>query len=125
MKSAEPVKVYQFKVTLNNIHPPVWRRILVSDKSTLLDLHDVIQDVFGWLDKHLHEFTIQDVHYGDPANDDYGGFDIEKEKKVKLRKLNLREGARFTYEYDFGDSWQHTLVLEKILPFEKHTIEKK
>ncbi len=119
MKSAEPAKVYQFKVTLNNIHPPVWRRILVSDKSTLLDLHAVIQDVFGWLDYHLHEFMIQDVRYGDPANDEFDEFDIQDEAKVRLRKLNMKEGSRFTYTYDFGDSWEHTLVLEKIISLEK------
>jgi hypothetical protein len=119
MKSSASANVYQFKITINNIHPPVWRRILVSDKSTLLDLHDVIQDVFGWLDYHLHEFTIQDVRYGDPANDEFDEFAIKDEIKVKLRKLNLKEDARFTYEYDFGDSWEHTLVLEKMLPYEK------
>jgi hypothetical protein len=119
MKSAEPAKVYQFKVTLNNIHPPVWRRILVSNESTLLDLNNAIQDVFGWLDYHLHEFMVEDVRYGDPANDEFDEFAIQDEAKVKLRKLNLKEGSRFTYEYDFGDSWEHTLVLEKIVPLER------
>ncbi len=119
MKSPELAKVYQFKVMLNGIRPPVWRRILVSDKSTLLDLHNVIQDVFGWLDYHLHEFTINDICYGDQADDEFGEFHIQDEAKVKLRKLNLKEGSRFSYEYDFGDSWGHTLILEKILPLEK------
>ena len=119
MRSTEPAKVYQFKVALANIHPPVWRRILVSDKSTLLDLHGVIQDVFGWLDYHLHEYIIQDIRYGDPANDEFDELAIQDEATVKLRKLNLKEGSQFIYEYDFGDGWKHTLVLEKIFPLEK------
>lgn len=119
MRSSLPAKVYQIKVTLNAIRPPIWRRILVLDQITLLDLHEVIQDVFGWQDYHLHEFKIHDVSYGNPANDEFGEFDIQDEAKIKLRKLNLTEGSRFTYEYDFGDSWEHTLVLEKILPLEK------
>lgn len=119
MAPSEPSKVYQIKVTLNFIQPPVWRRILVSDKITLLDLHHVIQDVFGWLDYHLHEFNIYDISYGDPANDEFGEMEIRDEKKFKLKKLALTEGSKFIYEYDFGDSWKHTLVVEKILPFEK------
>jgi hypothetical protein len=119
MKKSEPAMVYQIKVTLNSISPPIWRRILVADKITLLDLHAVIQDVFGWLDYHLHEFTIHGVGYGDPANDEFGDFTIKDETKYKLRKLDLAEGSRFSYKYDFGDSWEHTLIVEKILPYEK------
>jgi len=118
MRTSQAAQVYQIKVTLNSIRPPIWRRILVPDTMTLLDLHDVIQVVFGWYDSHLHEFTIYNVSYGDPANDEFGEFDIKDEAKFKLRKFNLAEGARFTYLYDFGDSWEHTLVIEKILPFE-------
>ncbi|MDR3576128.1 MAG: plasmid pRiA4b ORF-3 family protein [Anaerolineaceae bacterium] len=119
MGNSEPVQVYQIKVTLNSIRPPIWRRILVPDKITLLDLHDVIQDVFGWLNYHLHEFTIRDESYGDPANDEFGELEIQDETKIKLRKLGFTKGSRFTYEYDFGDSWEHILVVEKVLPFEK------
>ncbi len=119
MGKSEPLMVYQIKVTLNAISPPVWRRILVADKITLLDLHHAIQDVFGWMDYHLHEFTIRGLTYGDPANDEWDELDIKDETKFPLRKFNFRQGTRFTYQYDFGDSWNHTLVVEKILPFEK------
>ncbi|MEI8130907.1 MAG: plasmid pRiA4b ORF-3 family protein [Leptolinea sp.] len=122
MSYSELANVYQIKVTLNSIHPPIWRRILVSDNINLLDLHNSIQDVFGWLDYHLHEFNIRNVHYGDPTNDEDNEFDIKDEVKFKLRKLNLTEGSRFTYEYDFGDSWEHILLVEKILPFTKGMI---
>jgi hypothetical protein len=119
MKTTEPTKIVQFRVDLDFIKPPIWRRILVQDKMTLLELHDVIQDVFDWTNSHLHEFTFNDARYSDPANDTYGEFDLLDEAKFKLRDLNLTEGARIVYLYDFGDSWRHSLVVEKILPFEK------
>jgi hypothetical protein len=119
MRKTKPSMVYQIKVTLDNIRPPVWRRVLVPDKCTLLDLHDIIQDVFGWYDYHLHEFTIHGESYGDPANDEFDEFAIQDESKFKLQKLDFKEGSRFTYEYDFGDGWDHTLVVEKIFPPER------
>ena len=119
MKNKEPARIYQIKITIDNIHPPVWRRVLVSDKITLLELHDVIQGVFGWLNYHLHEFTINNVNYGDPANDELGNRYIQDEMMVRLRTLNLKVGSRLIYVYDFGDGWGHTLVVEKIMELEK------
>ncbi len=87
MGKSEPTMVYQIKVTLNAISPPVWRRILVADNTTLLDLHQVIQDVFGWMDYHLHEFTIRGLTYGDPTNDEWDELDIKDETKFPLRKF--------------------------------------
>ena len=121
MENSESIKVYQIKITLKDVHPPVWRQILVSDKITLFDFHYVIQDVFSWLDYHLHEFTIHGKIYGDPQNDEFEDLFLQDETKYKLRKLNLKEGSHFTYEYDFGDGWEHTLLVEKILPFERGT----
>lgn len=121
MKTSASPKVYQIKMTLNNIRPPIWRRVLVSDNITLFDLHKIIQRAFGWYNCHLHEFTIHAVPYGDPASDEFDEFGLKDEIKFTLRKLKLSEGSRFTYEYDFGDSWEHTLILEKILPFAEGT----
>jgi hypothetical protein len=119
MKTSEPGQVYQIKVSLDRVRPPVWRRILVADNITLFDLHAVIQTVFGWQGYHLHEFRIHDILFGDPANDEFGESDLQDEMKFKLQSLKLAPGTRFKYQYDFGDSWEHTLLLEKILPFEK------
>ena len=101
------------------IRPPVWRRVLVSDSTTLGRLHRIIQDVFGWQDYHLHEFTIHGVRYGDPASDEEGDFDLVDEAEASLRELDLKEDDHFGYEYDFGDSWEHSLRLEKMLLVEK------
>ena len=119
MPTREPPKTIQIKVTLAAVKPPVWRRILVSEKITLLDLHDVIQSAFGWQDYHLHEFKIRNTSYGDPQNDDTGLYPLIDEAHVTLKELKLSEGEQFTYIYDFGDDWHHTLQVEKILPHEK------
>ncbi len=108
--------VYQIKVTLDDTHPPVWRRILVSGNTTLLKLHDILQIVMGWEDYHLHMFNFEGLIYGDPADDEYGDLGTLDEVAYKLNRIIHREGQRFKYEYDFGDSWDHTLLVEKILP---------
>ncbi len=108
--------VYQIKVTLTGTHPPVWRRIQVPGNTTLLKLHDILQIVMGWEDYHLHMFTIEGSIFGDPADDEYGDLGTIDESRIKLNQVVYREGQRFSYEYDFGDSWDHTLLVEKILP---------
>jgi hypothetical protein len=109
-------QIYQIKVTLDGIHPPIGRRILVPGNITLLKLHDIIQIVMGWEDYHLHMFTIEGVIYGDPEDDEYGDLGTLDEANVKLSQVINGEKQRFMYEYDFGDSWDHTLLVEKILP---------
>ena len=112
----KPTQIYQIKVTLDDTHPPIWRRILVPGNTTLLKLHDVLQIVMGWEDYHLHMFTIEGLIYGDPADEEYGDLGTLDEANYKLGQVIHREGQRFSYEYDFGDSWDHTLLVEKILP---------
>jgi hypothetical protein len=79
-------------------------------------LHDILQIVTGWGDYHLHIFTIEGSIYGDPADDEYGDLGTLNEARFKLNQVIYLEGQRLSYEYDFGDSWDHTLLLEKILP---------
>lgn len=111
--------VYQLKVTLKGTKPPIWRRIVVPDNITLYQLHDILQIAIGWTDSHLHMFTIAGQIYGDPEDDEYGDFGTKSELRYRLSQLGLREKARFSYEYDFGDSWDHTILVEKVLPAEK------
>src|SRR4030067_563744 len=106
--------IYQIKVTLDDTHPPIWRRILVPGNTTLLKLHDVLQIVMGWEDYHLHMFTIEGLIYGDSADDEYGAQVTVNEANYKLSQVIHHEGQRLSYEYDFGDSWDHTLLVEKI-----------
>jgi len=119
MKIKEPQKVCQIKITLNYISPAIWRRIWVSEKTTLFELHEIIQIIFGWQDYHLHEFTINDIRYGDLESDEYEEMDLQDEMNYTLKKLRLNEGSHFSYRYDFGDSWDHAILIEKIMPVEK------
>ena len=111
--------VYQIKVTLSGSKPPIWRRILVADTTTLSKLHTILQTVMGWADYHLHMFTINGQIYGDPEDDEFGDMGTKNESRFKLNQLVGREGFKFRYEYDFGDSWLHDLLVEKIKPAEK------
>lgn len=114
----KPSPIYQLKVTLAESKPPIWRRILVASDVDLGLFHNILQDVMGWTDNHLHQFTVRGVTYSAPYEDMAHGFemDFKDESKYKLSQLLKKEKASLTYEYDFGDSWQHKIVLEKILP---------
>ncbi|HET6604135.1 MAG TPA: plasmid pRiA4b ORF-3 family protein [Xanthomonadaceae bacterium] len=104
---------YQLKATLNGIRPPIWRRILVPHDITLAALHEVLQIAFGWTDSHLHEFTAGDTLYG--QSDPDCGTVRKDEHRARLHRVLTAPGARMTYTYDFGDDWEHTIVLEKVL----------
>ncbi|MGP8337649.1 MAG: IS1096 element passenger TnpR family protein [Methanosarcinaceae archaeon] len=110
------VDVFQLKVTLNHAKPPIWRRILVTGDTTLSKLHRIIQVVMGWDDEHLHHFVIDGTIYDEPDPD--GMFSGINEKTVKLGEVVSVEKTKFLYEYDFGDSWVHTILVENILSFD-------
>jgi len=106
--------VYHLKVTLQHTKPPIWRRIQVRANTTLPRLHDTLQVAMGWTDAHLHQFIIDGVEYGLPDPD--FADDRRSEQRIKLERVVTTEKDRFVYEYDFGDSWTHILLVEKILP---------
>ena len=103
----------QIKVTLNGAKPPIWRRLLVPGSLSLKRLHDVLQVAVGWTDSHLHQFVARGTRYGRP--DPGFGKGCVNEKGVRLDEVLRAEKDAMTYEYDFGDGWQHKIVLEKIL----------
>lgn len=105
--------IYQLKVTLRGSKPPIWRRLVVSDQTTLGKLHDILQIAMGWTDSHLHLFSIGGVNYGAPSPDDWEP--IQDERRVKLQSVVGAEKAKFRYEYDFGDGWEHEIVVEKMI----------
>jgi hypothetical protein len=111
MPSKSPI--YQIKVTLDESKPPIWRRILAPGDVTLEELHYIIQVAMGWTNSHLHQFIVGQTYYGEP-HPDYD-LDMRDERKFKLDRIAPGEGSRFRYEYDFGDSWLHTLLVEKVL----------
>ncbi len=110
--------IYQFKVTLRGIRPPTWRRFQVYDDLTFYQFHRVIQEVMDWYDSHLHTFDFNGWQITDADTLEEGWSDGEDEREVTLKKYFKAEGDKCRYEYDFGDSWEHDLLLEKILPIE-------
>jgi len=111
--------IYQLKITLVGSKPPIWRRVLVPASIKLSELHLVLQAIMNWEDYHLHMFSHNDTNYGAPLEDDIDfGLQTVDEKKFKLEELLTEEGHKITYTYDFGDNWEHAVLLEKILPRE-------
>lgn len=111
---------YQLKVILTFVKPSIWRRIVVPGNLTLWQLHTVLQVIMEWEESHLHLFEIQDARYGDPSDNEMGLNNIKDEHLFKLERVIPRQvGYRFSYTYDFGDSWEHVLLVEKILPPDK------
>jgi len=116
-KISSPAEIYQIKVTLLGSDPPVWRRLLVPAHLTLAQLHDVLQSAMGWSNDHLHEFSIGQRRFGPPSQDMLMELsDLSDEDTVPLSAVLSRVGAKAKYTYDFGDDWEHSIVLEKRLP---------
>jgi hypothetical protein len=111
--------IYQLKITLRDSKPPIWRRVLVPGKFSLYKLHQVIQIAMGWTDSHLHQFIVDDEYYSIPSDEDWGP--VIDERRQTLSKMAPDEKRKFVYEYDFGDSWDHQILVEKILPSEAGT----
>lgn len=112
----KPEDIYVLRVDLAHIRPAIWRRLEVPGNLTLAKLHNVIQMAFDWTDSHLHGFNIDDTNYG-PGDADPFGFGVEElsERKYRLSMV-ANTGSRFTYTYDFGDDWIHTIKVEKVVP---------
>lgn len=110
--------IYRLKVTLKGSKPPIWRRIEVPADVSLDHLHLILQVAMGWYNSHLHAFRIGGAEYGDTRMDVGGDLEFEDERRAKLSSLVSVEKANFTYEYDFGDGWEHVILVEAILPRE-------
>jgi len=100
----KPGAIYQFKVTLKESHPPIWRRIQVPD-CTLGELHEVLQVVMDWGNSHLHQFIVNRKYFGEATHDDLD-MEVEDEDGIRLSDIYTGKNTpRIIYEYDFGDGW--------------------
>ncbi|MGA2584648.1 MAG: plasmid pRiA4b ORF-3 family protein [Tepidisphaeraceae bacterium] len=108
---------YQIKITLAGSKPPIWRRFVAPANITLDRLHDLVQVVMGWTDSHLHAFYVGEKQYTTKRRD---GIDLDvdghDERKFRLCDVAPAPKSKVRYEYDFGDSWEHLLLVEKIIP---------
>lgn len=116
---ADPANsVYQFKITLQESHPPIWRRIQVQD-CTLDKLHEHIQTAMGWTNSHLHHFKIGEQLYGDPdlLQENFEDMEYMDSTTTRISDILPRNSKRFRfqYEYDFGDSWYHEVLFEGVV----------
>jgi len=120
-------QVYQFRIELREIEPKIWRVIQVPETYSFWDLHVAVQDAMGWLDCHLHEFTVTDpitrkkLIIGIPTDEEEGFFIKETIPgwKVMIADGFSKRNKKAYYCYDFGDDWQHIITLENILPKDK------
>src|SRR5438093_2459315 len=109
-------RAYRLKVTLEDVRPPIWRRFTVRDDITLVKLHELLQIIMGWTDSHLHEFIAggtrlsrPELELPSPQRD---------ESRVRLRDVLRKPSDHLVYKYDFGDGWEHAVVLEEVLAHE-------
>jgi Plasmid pRiA4b ORF-3-like protein len=113
--------IYHLKIVLLGTKPPVWRRLQVPGNASLGWLHAAIQVTMGWTNSHLHHFLTRDARYSDPRGNEDMGFDEQPDRdeaKATLAQVAPVKGGQFGYECDFGDSWEHAITVEKILPGE-------
>ncbi|KAF5436323.1 pRiA4b ORF-3-like protein [Candidatus Methanophagaceae archaeon] len=116
-------QVYQFKITLKGIKPPIWRWIQVPETYTFWELHLAIQNAMSWTVCHLHEFELVNPETGlkqfiGTQNEDFGD-EVLPESNKKIADYFSMENQSAVYTYDFGDNWEHKIQLEKIVPREK------
>jgi hypothetical protein len=104
--------VFQLRVTLEGADPPIWRRLLVPGSVGLDSLHDVFQVAMGWTDSHLHSFTFAKQRYG-MNFEDHPADELDEKAHTLLEAVGNKR--QFRYEYDFGDDWQHQVVIEEKL----------
>jgi len=106
-------QIYQVQIALKGIKPKIWRRVLVNSDILLVDFHRIIQTTMGWTNSHLHMFSDGTENYSP------GEFEVENAKDsriVRLEEILQGEKSTINYEYDFGDGWEHSIILEKIIP---------
>jgi len=103
--------VFELRVTLREIAPAIWRRLRVPAEVPLNLLHEVLQIAFGWTNSHLHDFEIGGARFGmADVEDEMLCVDECASPVGAVAPL----GATFVYRYDFGDDWEHEVVVERI-----------
>lgn len=115
-------KIFQIQIALKGFKPKIWRRILIPSDLLLSDFHMVIQITMGWTNSHLHQFIKDRTYYTKrmPDDDFWDEMDNVDYKNMKIADLLQKEKEKIVYEYDFGDSWEHDVILEKILPIDNN-----
>jgi hypothetical protein len=114
--------IYELKITLLYLNPPIWRRVQVASETPLNELHAILQMTMGWSNSHLHQFAIRKgrhvqfikMNSMDDLFDELESESDLNENEVTLAGILPKVKAAMTYEYDFGDGWQHEIIVERI-----------
>jgi hypothetical protein len=110
--------IYQFKITLKGVRPPIWRRFTVRSDITFNQLHTIIQIIMGWQGYHLYSFSQKGLNIMVSDGEDFFSFgETLDSRTTQVGSIIATEKEKWLYTYDFGDDWEHELLLEKILPF--------
>jgi len=117
-RRATPQRVYQLQIELQHIEPRIWRTILVPDTLNLAKLDRVVQAAMGWTNSHLHAWRIEGRRYGVPDPEWETPEEVLDERKFTLGGVLGERVSEFTYDYDFGDGWEHRIVVDKLLAAE-------
>ncbi len=105
--------IYQVRITIAEIAPAIWRRLQVPADTTLAEFHEIIQAAFGWWNYHLHHYVVDGQHFGVPDPEYADDLPpMVHEQGVALR--DIVGAAKITYEYEFGDSWEHRIEIESV-----------
>jgi len=122
-RAAGPATVHRVKVSLAGTKPPIWRRMEIASTTTLAELHDILQAAFGWNGTHLWLFDTPSGRFG-PG--ELAGIDADLDSgdawHLTVERAAPTPGSRITYLYDFGDDWQHVILVEAILPVDERTV---
>ena len=109
--------IFKFRIELEGSHPTISREFLIPSDFTFYKLHHTVQIVMGWENYHLYEFSIDSYRIGQQFEEDgfNGPNEIIDSKTIKIGDVLKSKGQKLDYLYDFGDYWQHTLTLERII----------
>lgn len=115
-RRSESQRVYQLRIELLYIEPAIWRTILVPETISLAKLDRVVQAAMGWTNSHLHAWQIDGHRYG-VADPEWDTSDEQlDERRFTVGTVLGERVEEFVYEYDFGDGWEHRIVVDKRLP---------
>lgn len=120
-ESASPARIVRLRIVLQEVEPPVWRRIEVPATITLIQLSEVLLVTMGWIGYHLYEYRFDGQAYGDP-DPEYDRSDLKDIRRVRLERVLPKAGGMFEFRYDFGDGWRHDITVEAIEPRQRRVI---
>lgn len=109
-------EIATLRIELKESDPLIWRVVEVPTSITLKVLHDIVQMTMGWLDYHLWEMVIGRETYGLPTDEDWGTAPRKVAEKLRLRDVLVPGTTRIDYTYDFGDNWEHILIVSDVRP---------